>query len=113
MSPPIPPIPPRNSAHTPAFPFPVLTSCRDASDTEVSSICNALRAGEFFPLRESSGNRGELMILPKDIGPVGGESRVGARKYVFDILGAVREKGSLSRGYSYHVMNSVPKFARK
>ncbi len=98
MSPPIPRIPPRNSVHTPAFPLPLVTSCRDVSDTEVSSICNAFRAGEFFPLRESSGNLGELMMLPNDIGPLGGESRVGARKYVFDISEALAKKGLISRG---------------
>lgn len=52
----------------------------------VTSTSRPERRGDFFPLIESSGERGDLMMLPRNIGPLGGVSRVGTRKYVFDIL---------------------------
>jgi hypothetical protein len=46
-----------------------------------------VRSGEVLELMQSSGERGDLMMEPKKMGPEGGESRVGARKYVFGVGG--------------------------
>src|SRR4051794_36550432 len=74
------PIPPRNSTQTPVLPFPPLVSCREESTRRVTSTSRAERSGDFFPLIESSGERGDLMMLPRKIGPLGRVSRVGTRK---------------------------------
>ncbi len=50
------------------------------------AISSSANSGERFPFIESSGERGDLIMLPKKIGPFGGVSREVARKYVFDIF---------------------------
>ena len=94
-SPPIPNTPLRNSVQMPTFPLLDLLSwllelermCswtgraeRSVRDAEAEVV------REEGELRESSGERGERIMLPRVMGPLGGMSRVGVRKYVFDIV---------------------------
>lgn len=64
------------------------------SGVMVAVVRRRLRVGESGSLSGNSGVRGEVMRLPRAMAPVGGLSRVGARKYVFlaFILGFILEK---------------------
>jgi len=74
------PISMMNSHHTPAFPFVPLESVRVLSWIVLVETSRALRTGDFLLFSESSGERGEEIMPPKKIGPLGSVSRVGARK---------------------------------
>lgn len=61
--------------------------------------------GEVLELMLSSGERGDLMMEPRKMGPDGGESRVGARKYVFGV-GGILVVGSVSRDEEGRIIES-------
>lgn len=56
----------------------------------VSWISRFWSRAEVLEFSGSSGERGDLIMAPKKSGPEGGESRVGARKYVLGGSGILR-----------------------
>lgn len=54
-----------------------------------AEAANLRTVGEDGSLRGNSGDRGDLIRFPRDIGPLGGQSLVGARKYVLFRLGDI------------------------